>query len=95
MTDRAKGKPKQAPPTNYVVLQRVTSNELDPETYAWTPILAEPGIPLVVQTRTKKAAIDEAAQDRAGVFKPIALSAWKGGEERFEQTKLTAKPLEE
>jgi hypothetical protein len=45
--------------------------------------------------RTKKAAIDLVVNDRAGVFKAVATSSWKGGEERMEQTRMVGKPLEE
>lgn len=98
MPSPAKAKPKvPAVPTDYVVLERVTYEDEENETaFAWTPLIDGAGAPLIVSARTKKAAIDGATEeDRAGVFRAIAASSWRGGEERFEQTKLVGKPLDE
>ena len=95
---------KMVAPTDYTVLKLVTlmpvtkiTDVYDTDDLVtleriqlgmWMPIGEAPA-------RAKKAAIDAIVGDRAGVFKAVATSAWRGGEERFEQTKIASKPLDE
>lgn len=89
-------------PTEYVVLMNVVplaSTELaavyPDDVLDLAPLQDGTWLPVGnATTKTKKAAIDAVVGGRGGTFKAVAASSWKGGERRFEQTRITSEPIE-